>query len=251
MGNDPPTGDRSAPEFADESRPDPIEWRETADGSATLFSSRYAQTYHSHHGAVTEARHVFLEGSRIGSRLRNGEAGRVLEVGFGTGLNFLLTAQQALEAGTPLSYVALERELLPAAVLDSLDYRQFASGPLAALLEFRQRLPERPQPGSYRTEFTGTGLELLIGEAVEAKIERNSFDAVYHDAFSPDSNCELWSSEFLARLAASLVPGGVLVSYTVKGEVRRRLVAAGLSVSKVPGPPGGKREMLRAVRSAP
>ena len=222
--------------------------RETADGSATLFSERYGQTFHSHHGAVTESRHVFLEGSGVAARLRRGATTRVLEVGFGSGLNFLLSSQLAAEAGAGLYYVALERELLPAALLASLGYVRWAPEPLAALLEFRRGLPERPQPGTYLLETGRTLLELRLGPAQEAEIEVDAYHAIYHDAFSPDANPELWSGAFLERLAAALADGGALVSYTVKGEVRRRLAAAGLEVAKVAGPPGGKREMLRAVK---
>ncbi|MEX2534885.1 MAG: tRNA (5-methylaminomethyl-2-thiouridine)(34)-methyltransferase MnmD [Trueperaceae bacterium] len=220
----------------------------TADGSTTLFSSRYAQTFHSHHGAVSEAMHVFVEGSGVAARLRSGSAARILEVGFGTGLNFLLTAQSAVEGGAAVEYVALERAFLAAGVLSSLGYGRYAREPLIGLLRFRRELGDAPRPGVYRAGIAGAGLELRLGEAEAADIEAERFDAIYHDAFSPDANPELWSREFLARLAGSLIPGGVLVSYTVKGDVRRYLANAGLQVSKVAGPPGGKREMLRAVK---
>jgi tRNA U34 5-methylaminomethyl-2-thiouridine-forming methyltransferase MnmC len=227
---------------------DEFEPQLTADGSATLFSNRFGQTFHSHHGALSESRHVFLEGSGVAGRLRAGIPACILEVGFGTGLNFLLTAQAALTAGIVVSYVALERELLPANVLERLDYVGLAPAPHAGYLAFRAALGKQPAPATYRGVLPGAELELRLGEAHAGAIEPARFDAIYHDGFSPDANPELWSSEFLAALARSMRPGGVLVSYTVKGDVRRRLAAAGLQVSKLPGPPGGKREMLRAVR---
>lgn len=249
VDNGEPVAGRSEASAHEVSGFDRVERRETGDGSATLFSSRYGQTFHSHHGAVAEARHVFVEGSGTGTRLRGGEGVRVLEVGFGTGLNFLLTAQQASAGGTSLSYVALERELLPATILASLDYQRFAPEPFGALQEFRARLPKQPQAGRYSLEMAETRLELRLGPAETAEIEGSSYDAIYHDAFSPDVNPELWTAEFLTRLALALTPGGALVTYTVKGEVRRLLATAGLMVSKEPGPSAGKREMLRAVRS--
>jgi tRNA U34 5-methylaminomethyl-2-thiouridine-forming methyltransferase MnmC len=251
---------------------DELERRVTADGSVTLFSSRYGQTFHSRHGAAAESWHVFVEGSGVGARLRARLPTRVLEVGFGTGLNFFLTAQAALSsspghdpamaaprtsagpsgaasASRPaLEYVALERELLPADAVAGLGYQEFAELAARAYLRFRRTLPEQVEAGAHRAELAGAHLTLLIGEATEAEFGDRSFDAVYHDGFSPDSNPELWTSEFLGQLAAALAPGGVLVSYTVKGEVRRRLAAAGLLVGKEPGPPGGKRQMLRALR---
>ena len=225
---------------------DQYERRLTGDGSSTLFSSHFGQTFHSHHGAVAESKHVFLEGSDIGARLRRGDPVRILEVGFGTGLNFLLTAQEAHGWAAPLEYVALERRLLPAELLESLDYAGYAPAVFAALLRFRLQLGAEPPEGEHRGRLAGSTLELRLGEAAAARIEVAAFDAVYHDAFSPDANPELWEESFLGRLTASLVPGGTLVSYTVKGEVRRRLSATGLEVRKAPGPPGGKREMLLA-----
>jgi tRNA U34 5-methylaminomethyl-2-thiouridine-forming methyltransferase MnmC len=227
---------------------DEIERQVTADGSATLFSSRFGQTFHSRHGALAESRHVFLAGSGVGRRLGAGLPARVLEVGFGTGLNFLVTAQAAQAAGAHIDYVALERDLLPEQVLAGLGYERYAPDVLDRLLAFRRGLATRPRPGGYRGEGPGFTLELRLGDAAGAYVEEAAFDAVYHDAFSPDANPELWSAEFLARLARSLDTGGILATYTVKGDVRRRLVEAGLRVTKAPGPPAGKREMLVAAR---
>ena len=95
--------------------------------------------------------------------------------------------------------------------------------------------------------LAGSRLELLQVDARHAALPVSAH-AVYHDAFSPDVNAELWESTFLGRLFGALAPGGSLVSYTVKGVVRRRLAALGFEVSKAPGPPGGKREMLVARR---
>jgi tRNA U34 5-methylaminomethyl-2-thiouridine-forming methyltransferase MnmC len=229
---------------------DELEPRMTADGSATLFSSRYAQTFHSHHGALSESRHVFLEGSGVAARLRAGRPARVLEVGFGTALNFLITAQSALDSGTVVRYVALERDLMPLILLEPLEYRPLAPLPYESYRAFRSTLGAEPEPGIYPARLPGAELELRIGEAQEATVEVEAFDAVYHDGFSPDANPELWTDDFLTALADSLVPGGVLVSYTVKGEVRRRLARAGLEVDKLQGPAGGKREMSRARKPA-
>jgi len=118
-----------------------LDLRPTADGLAPLFSARYGQTYHSRHGAGLEARHVFLDGSGAAARLDAGQPTHVLEVGFGTGLNFLLTAQHALAAGTPLTYTSLERDVLPATAFEALGYREHL-GPIAgALITWRATCP--------------------------------------------------------------------------------------------------------------
>lgn len=221
----------------------------TADGSRTLYSSRYRQTYHSDKGAVTEAKHVFLDASGAAARLERGCETRVLEVGFGTGLNFFLTADLALRCGAGLEYTALERELLPAELVASLDYAAHLSVPplLERYVVWRGDLPRtanKPYTFSFRSDVR---LTLLIGEATEQPLPMAAFHAVYHDAFSPDANPELWDEAFFETLKRALKPNGTLSTYSVKGEVRRRLQRLGFRVDKRPGPPGGKREMLVAL----
>lgn len=220
----------------------------TADGSKTLLSERYGQSFHSDKGALTEARHVFLAASGVAERLAHSQPSRVLEVGFGTGLNFFLTADLALEAGAALHYVALEQTLLTANVVSNLEYAQHLQTPglIDAYLSFRRQLPTTVAAGSYVFSYQQVRLELLIGNASEPELSETFFDAVYQDAFSPDANPELWTATFFTRLYTALKPGGVLTSYSVKGAVRRTLVALGFEVQKLPGPIGGKREMLRA-----
>lgn len=220
----------------------------TGDGSRTLWSERYGESYHSRFGARAEARHVFLEGSGVADRLAGGRPAAVLEVGFGAGLNALLTIDAAAAAGARLRYVALERALLPAATLEALGYRELLRDPgLAdALVAWRATFPAAPV-GPARLMLGSTRLDLLLGDAREAALP-SGMDAVYHDAFSPGANPELWEPGFLARLLGALQPGGRLVSYTVQGALRRRLAATGFRVARVPGPPGGKRQVLVATK---
>jgi len=222
----------------------------TGDGSRTLLSEAYGECYHSRHGALTEARHVFLEGSGVAARLRGTDPTVVLEVGFGAGLNALLTLDLAAANGARLRYLALERALLPAATLKALGYGALLRDPALAdaLLAWRGSLSE-PPPAEATFAFAGSRLELLLGDAREARLP-TGVHAVYHDAFSPAANPELWQPPFLARLFEALAPGGALVSYTVQGALRRRLAAIGFVVAKTPGPPGGKREVLVARKPA-
>lgn len=217
----------------------------TADGSATLFDPAVQQGFHSGFGAATEARHVFLAGARL--EATDAEPFRVLEVGFGTGLNFLVTADAARARGVSLTYLAMERRLPPADLLRALDHRSALHHPdLAdALIEARG---DAPEAGAWRPALPGVDLTVVLGDARTAALPRDWADALYHDAFSPAADPELWSEAFLGALAGALRPGGRLLSYCVQGAVRRRLAAAGLEVRKRPGPPGGKREVLCATR---
>lgn len=219
----------------------------TGDGSPTFFDESVGEAFHSRHGAATEAVYVFLEGSGAAERLASGSPLAVLEVGFGTGLNFSLTAEAALAGGAALRYVALERAVLPAGALAALGFERFAPRVAPALVEWRAALPRVVPPGVHEFRLGSVSLDLVVGEATNAAWGDGRFDAVYQDAFSPGVNPELWTEEFLGRLARALVPGGHLVSYCVQGEVRRRLAGLGLEVTKRPGPPGGKREVLTAV----
>ena len=224
----------------------------TLDGSLTLANARYGETYRSRHGALTEARHVFLGSSGVAALLRERGRAAVLEVGFGTGLNLLVTACAAAAAGARLDYVGIERDPVPASQLAELRYDRLLAPcdlPLA-LLGWLASLGERPAPGRHRFTAGGVSLELVVGEARDAAagLPEGAFDAVYLDPFSQRANPDAWEEDLLALLLRALRPGGRLVSYSVSGEVRRRLAGAGARVSKAPGPPGGKRESLVAER---
>ena len=213
----------------------------TADGSPTLYSERYGESFHSNKGALTEANHVFLQGTGVAKRLEHHPT-HLLEVGFGTGLNFFLTADVALKHKTALHYTALEKDLLSAEAFASLGFEKYLEQPAL----FERFLAWRRLEESETFEFEEVRFELLFGEATEQTLPENTFHAVYQDAFSPDKNPELWSEAFLGKLRQSLTADGVLSTYCVKGAVRRRMQALGFSVEKRLGPPGGKREMLVA-----
>lgn len=219
----------------------------TADGSHTLHSERYGETFHSVNGAVTESRHVFLQASGVAERLATRQATRVLEIGFGLGLNCLLTADLACQHQSPLDYHAIENDLEVLPLLASLRYEDQLLTPglhervVESLNACALGQPIRLSPGKDIT------LTLHLCNAVSDELPEGEFDAIYLDAFSPDSNPECWSQEFLAKLHRRTAAGGALTTYSAKGSVRRALMAAGYNVSKLPGPPG-KREMLHASR---
>ena len=207
----------------------------TADGSLSAHSARYGQSYGSRFGAARQARQVFAEGS--GTHLH--PTPRILEVGFGLGQNFRATL--AATAGRPLHYLAYEFDPVPAELLREVAApRLLAEHPAwTALLEGWGQPVEFVQPG--------VRVDIRLENVTLAALPSDWASAVYLDGFSPDVNPEVWSPGFLGKLADALQVGGVLVTYSAAGHVRRGLQAAGLSVERLPGPPG-KREVLRAVK---
>ena len=243
-----------------------LEPRTTNDGSRTLFDPEAGQSFHSGHGAVREARHVYLRASGVADRLAGGRATRVLEVGLGSGLNLLLSCDAAIAGGAQLHSRALERRPPPVERVRELGFAaqlrrpKLAEAWLALLAELGAR-PDRPGVVRAPEGALGPGITLEVGlgdacrdargrpsDVAATLLEPGWADALYHDAFSRAASPELWSDAFLGACATALAPDGAWVSYSVAGAVRRSLAGHGLAVAKMPGPEGGKREMLRAVR---
>ncbi|WP_034384757.1 tRNA (5-methylaminomethyl-2-thiouridine)(34)-methyltransferase MnmD [Deinococcus sp. YIM 77859] len=211
----------------------------TPDGSRTAFSLRFGEAYGSRHGAAAQARHVFLEGTQTQTH----PAPRVLEVGFGLGVNFRVTLAHTAQRNAPLTYVAYEFDPAPPDLLRAVgEGGEGAEHPAwaALLAAWGQQ-----SPLVVRTEHVA--LTVHFADVRTAALPVGWATALYLDGFSPARNPEVWTPELLARLARALAPGGILATYSAAGHVRRTLAATGLKVEKRPGPPG-KRECLRAVR---
>ena len=221
----------------------------TADGSRTLYCDKYQQAFHSESGAVSEASHVFLINSGVSERLVSGLPTRVCEIGFGVGLNFFLTADCALDNSTPLHYFAVDHRPVEVNLLEDLGYRLLVKHP-KLLDEFvtQYRRYVELENGEFEFGIRGLVALRLREQSATEQLPEEIFDCIYLDAFSPASNQELWTTRFLLDLYNRTVNGGVLVTYCVKTEIQRRLKSVGFRIQKIPGPPGGKREVLRAVK---
>ena len=228
-----------------------MQLRTTDDGSRTLFDPASGETYHSMRGAKTEAEHVFLRGSGVQLRLEQRLPTRVLEVGFGAGLNFLVTAASARSRGAPLEYVGLDLRLPRSASLRSLRYGPAVADPDLgdALVTWAEGLQDVGTGGTHAFRLGDVRLELILVDAATAPLP-TACQAVYHDAFSPNVEPLLWTEAFLTDLYRAMAPAGVLATYSVNGALRRRLAAIGFEVRKVAGPEGGKRECLVARKPA-
>lgn len=212
----------------------------TPDGSRTAYNSRFGEAYGSKHGAQSQAHHVFLEGTETHLH----PAPRVLEIGFGVGVNFRATLADAARRGAALEYVAYEFDPAPAEVL-----REVARGgegaehpAWAALLKGWDDQRDR-----LTVEAENVHLTIHFADALTSPLPQAWATALYLDGFSPSRNPEVWTPEFVARLAGTLTAGGILATYSAAGHVRRAMGAAGLRVERRPGAPG-KRECLRAMR---
>ncbi len=215
---------------------------ETQDGSHSLLSEAYGVPYHSKYGALQESRHVFIEAGLHTMLL--GRAGlRILEVGFGTGLNALLSLQVGRTHSVDIFYQAIEREPISAELAAQLNYAACSGFPNDQELFLRMHrngwgVTQEVVPGFQLHKIKGDFQTVALG---------GHFDLVYYDAFAPNAQSELWEEDILAKAVGVLPPGGVLVTYCAKGIVKRRLRDLGCTIEALPGPPG-KREMTRATR---
>jgi len=211
----------------------------TPDGSRTAWSARFGEAYGSRHGAAAQARHVFVEGS--GTHLS--AAPRVLEVGFGLGVNFRATLADVARRQVPLAYLAYEFDPAPAEILHAVaEGGEGSEHPAWAAL-----LAGWGQAEPLTVQGEHVSLTVHFEDVRAACLPTGWATALYLDGFSPAHNPDVWKPELAARLAGALAPGGILATYSAAGHVRRALASAGLRVEKRPGPPG-KREHLRAVR---
>lgn len=220
-----------------------VEFVVTSDGSKTLYHPAIGEHYHSRHGAVQESRHVFLGmGLDHFVAQHHPQAVTVLEIGFGTGLNFLLSADSCHAKGIALGYTGVEAYPLPVATLSKTGHGDYVSPGLwtAFLARYADGLAA-PQ-----IVLDGCSLEIAHCGALEFTSEKR-FDVLYFDAFAAVHQPEMWSEETLDHVCGFLKPGGVFVTYAITGHLKRTLKSFGFTIEKVPGAPG-KREMLRAMK---
>ncbi len=211
----------------------------TADGSHTLFIPEMDEHYHSVNGAIQESIHVFIE---AGLKQCNKKSIRVLELGFGTGLNAFLTCIEA-EKGIQIHYIGIEKYPLPLDLVQKLNYSEqshsntndvFSKIHQCNWSEYQEITPNF-QLKKINTDFSDFDFH-------------EKYDVVYYDAFAPDKQTLVWTQEIFDKLFLSLNEGGIMTTYCAKGSVRRMMIEAGFKVERIPGPPG-KRQMLRAFKA--
>lgn len=215
----------------------------TADGSRTIQIPDWGEQYHSKHGAIQEAYHVFIEN---GLALFRDRRLSILEIGFGTGLNAFITFLEAGKRKLEIDYDGVEKYPVSPEELEQLNYvsELNADGYEATFLKMHALPWEGVHPVD--VNFRLTKRQLDFG-AID---DQESFNLVYFDAFGARVQPELWTEEIFSKMYRALKAGGVLVTYSAKGSVRRAMQSVGFEVERLPGPPG-KREMLRARKPGP
>jgi len=216
------------------------EFIRTEDGSVSLYLAEWNEHYHSIHGAIQEAVHIFI---RAGIEYSTKSTLSILEAGFGTGLNAWLSLIWASDHQTPINYHTLEKYPLLPEEVEKLNYSELTPFQYPEL--FQQLHTSLWNTPTQLTPFFRFTKHLVDFREISFT---SQFDIVFFDAFNPNVQPHLWTKEVFAKFYQALKPEGILVTYCVKGSVKQALRQVGFEVKKLPGPPG-KREMLRALRT--
>lgn len=214
---------------------------QTADGSYTLYVPELDEHYHSVKGALTESKHIFID---MGLKHSSVTSPHILEIGLGTGLNCVLTLLEAKESQRHVYYTGIERYPLNEEIIRKLNYPSII-GKECEEDYFAIHQAPWEEDVCLSPWFT---LHKMEGDFIHYSFEQK-YDIIYFDAFAPEKQPEMWEQSLFDNLYQVLNEGGILTTYCAKGVVRRMLQTAGFKVERLPGPPGGKREILRAIKN--
>lgn len=216
----------------------------TADGSKTIFHPIIGENYHSKHGALQESNHVFLNsGLRYFLADIETDTVSVLEVGFGTGLNFLLTTDFCTGKEIMLNYVGIEAYPLQLSLIEEASYEDLVS--VNTWKAFRETYNTALESQVFINDLCN--YHIAYTELMNFASEQ-TFDVIYFDAFASVHQPEMWSKEAIEHTLQFLNPGGVFVTYAITGNLKRIMKSLGMKIEKAPGA-AGKREMLRAIKT--
>lgn len=212
----------------------------TKDGSTTIHIKDWDECYHSKHGAIQEAQHVFIKN---GLALYQNQSVSILEIGFGTVLNAFITYLESKKLGLEINYVGVEAYPVSISELSAMNYvsELNADDKNAIFNLFHESNWE--EKVIIDPFFTITKRQQFFEEITDCE----QYDLIYFDAFGYRVQPDLWSTSIFKKMHTALRPGGKLVTYAARGVVKRSMIEVGFTVEKLPGPPG-KREMFRATK---
>jgi tRNA U34 5-methylaminomethyl-2-thiouridine-forming methyltransferase MnmC len=211
----------------------------TSDGSHTIYVPELNEHYHSIHGAVQESSFIFINN---GFEFCKTDPINIFEVGFGTGLNALLTAVRSMSGNRIVNYTSIEKYPLSEQTLASLNHYLFAGSEGKEIYNSIYSSPWNRPVEICKNFF----LKKIVAD-LTVNIPDGMYDLIYFDAFGPDKQPEMWTREIFKSISSVTGKNGILVTYSAKGEVKRNLISCGFEVKLLPGPPG-KRQMIRAVK---
>jgi len=216
--------------------------KNTADGSSTIYNSELDENYHSTHGALQEANHVFIQNGlkKVLVDFKSNKVIHLLEVGLGTALNCFLTFKYVQSSNVQINYYGIESFPLSLDIINQLNYKLS----IQEKSEFEALHTTQWNKSVKISDNFSLNKENLIFQNYKNK---QLFNLVYFDAFGPRVEPYLWDIKIFEKIFNMLTSEGVLVTYCAKGQVRRDLIEVGFKVERLPGPPG-KREMLRATK---
>ncbi|WP_010228813.1 tRNA (5-methylaminomethyl-2-thiouridine)(34)-methyltransferase MnmD [Gillisia marina] len=216
----------------------------TGDGSSTIHIPEWNEQYHSKHGALQEARHVFIDMGLIPVCKREDlNEISILEIGFGTGLNSLVTWEEAQNQNISINYTGVEAYPVVLDEVEKLNFSKVLQQPLAIDFFGKIHQSEWENKIAITKSFNLTKQQKFFQDIIDIEL----YDLIYFDAFGARVQPELWSVEIFNKMYNALKNNGVLVTYAAKGSVRRAMLEVGFIVERLAGPPG-KREMLRATK---
>ncbi|MCJ0742515.1 tRNA (5-methylaminomethyl-2-thiouridine)(34)-methyltransferase MnmD [Pedobacter montanisoli] len=216
---------------------------QTADGSNTLFNPIIGEHYHSSHGALQESEHVFIQsGLKHFLSLEETNHVRILEVGFGTGLNFILTLDFCLQNNIKLQYTGIEAFPLSVDIIKQTGYQNFVTPETWDI--FTENYEKAK---TSKVQLTANCTLEIKHLALEQFTSTDKYDIVYYDAFSVRHQPEMWSNEIIAHTCSFLKSRGIFITYAITGNLKRAVKSCGFEIEKIKGAPG-KREMLRALK---
>ncbi|MDG1871808.1 MAG: tRNA (5-methylaminomethyl-2-thiouridine)(34)-methyltransferase MnmD [Flavobacterium sp.] len=213
---------------------------QTSDGSTTIHIPEWKESYHSKHGAIQEANHVFIKN---GLSLFEGKDIAIMEIGFGTGLNAFITFLESSKLKQNIDYVGVEAYPVSNEELAAMNY-------VAELgVTSQQSIFDIMHQSNWEEKCIIDGYFDLTKrkQFFDDIVDENYFDLIYFDAFGYHVQPDLWSTEIFRKMYSALKDNGVLVTYAARGVVKRSMIEVGFTVEKLAGPPG-KREMFRATK---
>ncbi|WP_026726331.1 tRNA (5-methylaminomethyl-2-thiouridine)(34)-methyltransferase MnmD [Flavobacterium sasangense] len=214
----------------------------TDDGSTTIRIPEWDENYHSTHGAIQEAKHVFIKNGL--DLFQKQDSISILEIGFGTGLNAFITFLETVNK-EKVNYVGVEAYPISSEEIAQMNYvAELQATQYQAVFDKMHSCDWESQQ-NISENFILTKRKQFFQDIED----KEQYDLIYFDAFGFPLQPELWSEAIFKKMYEALLPKGTLVTYACRSSIKNAMLSVGFSIEKLPGAPG-KREMLRATKNS-